>query len=95
MEIRVHNLERLTSMTLARVKAHFNKALTMLFNIEKFDQGFETLNFTMIEQLNKMLNDQSATGDAKLIKYSIFLLTTASYSIRSTLVRNFIANKNL
>jgi len=50
MEIRVHTkLGRLTSMTLAKVKAHFKKALTMLFNLEKFDQGFQTLNSTMIE----------------------------------------------
>ncbi len=49
-------LVKLASMTQAKVKAHFKTALTLLFNMEKVDQDFETCNSLLIKQLNKMLN---------------------------------------
>ncbi len=95
---RIHaQLAKVTSMTSIRIRAHFSKAMTLLSNEEKLDQGFETCNSNMIEHFNKLLHGQSKhnhTEDAMLLKYSIFLLNTASYRVRRTQVRNFIVYLN-
>jgi len=89
-------LAKKTSIGRSPVKTHFRKALKVLYDEEKkLNQNFETRNEIIIDNLSKMRDDVKFKEYDILLKYYIFMLTRASYRVRSTLVSYvFIYCKN-
>jgi len=83
-----------TSMAKSTIKFHFEKALKVVFNTEeKLDQNFEIRNERIISSLNQIKHNNIDYNIT--IKYYIFLLSRASYRVRSSLVSCLYLFQNL